>query len=184
MPRFSNTASTPALCSSRMPASTNEPPRSSNSSRPSSSKRMITGARMLAKTTPAWRTEKTPARISAADPTPNSRRSATPFFSAFSNAARSASSSMSTPSACLTPSLRAAIDRMPEPHPMSITSILFKTLRVSRTSSSSSRHNCVEGCAPVPKAIPGSIKIGMRSFRGGSSQAGTIISFFPIGIGR
>ena len=48
------------------------------------------------------------------------------------------------------PRICAATARIPEPEPISST-----TMRGWTSRSSDSRHNCVDSCAPVPKAIPG-----------------------------
>lgn len=65
--------------------------------------------------------------------------------------ASTACGSWSMASTCRAPSLSAAIPRMPEPQPKSITSSLS-----GGWASSDSRHSAVVGWVPVPKARPGS----------------------------
>ena len=105
--------------------------------------------------------DRNPSKTSDRDPTARSSRSERPFLDAFSTAARTASGSISRARAREAPSRRAAIDRIAVPQPTSITSIAGDpTGRDSRISSIISRQSWVVGWVPVPKAIPGSIRMG------------------------
>ena len=78
-------------------------------------------------------------------------RSATPLRSALSAEAMSACGSLSTPTALAAPSFSAAMARMPEPQPKSV-SVWPGRSRLS----SHSRHSAVVGWVPLPNARPGS----------------------------
>ena len=97
--------------------------------------------------------------------------------------------SVSTAATWLAPSRRAAKARMPLPQPKSATrrpsrgACPPRPPRCSARSSRASRQRRVEGWLPVPKALPGSIRISRRwaSSAGASSQAGKIKSDWPTG---
>ena len=91
-------------------------------------------------------------------PTSTVNLSATPLRWAFSPAVRTHMGSMSTPSATFAPSFSAAMARIPEPVPMSST----RSPPLTRLSSVS-RQREVVSWVPVPKAMPGSMTILMRS---------------------
>mgnify|MGYP001131308026 CR=1 FL=1 len=148
--------------------------------------RTSTGARMFASTSFALASLNFWPLISITEPIPSSNSSSLiPLVRAFSRLARMAASSISTPKAKADPNFRAAMDRIPDPHPTSITVVDDPgiSLLPPRYSSINSRHNWVVGCVPVPKAMPGSIRIGSRPGSGDSIQAGTITRRFPIKIG-
>ena len=109
-------------------------------------KRMTISATILAATT--WNL---PVTFSARLPQMPVKRPATPLVSAFSTAVFTAKGSISTPTADLAPSSKAATDRMPLPQPMSKKSMPGVTYF-----SKSSRHRRVVSWVPVPKARPGS----------------------------
>ena len=93
------------------------PPRSA---RPSARSVTITGARMFAATSGAVLSGNLPSRISCRDPTPSTSSGPMPFSAAFSRALLIDSGSISTPTADAAPSLSAAIERIPDPHPTSM----------------------------------------------------------------
>ena len=98
---------------------------------------------------------------------------------AFSTAVFTARGSMSTPTADLAPSSRAATARMPLPQPMS-----RKSQPGTRYFSSSSRHRRVVSWVPVPKARPGSRSSTTRPWGSqASSHRGRMSSFSPTGMG-
>ncbi|MNV79264.1 hypothetical protein D3C71_1728060 [compost metagenome] len=108
----------------------------------------------------------------------SSRRSETPLRCALSRLAWIACGSISIPMAFAAPSFRAAIARIPEPQPKSI------TVLPSRSSPSSHcRHREVVGWVPVPNARPGS-SITFTAFASGTSrQLGQIHRRLPNCIG-
>ena len=106
------------------------------------------------------------------------RRSATPFCSALLRLARIACGSISIPTALFAPSFNAAMAKIPEPQPKSMTVLSFKS-----RPSSHSKHSAVVGCVPVPNAKPGS-SITLTAFSSGTSrQLGQIHKRLPNCIG-
>ncbi len=148
------------------------PPGSTNCAKPASRRRTITGARMFARTSGARSSEKFFCNISATEPRPASIFSETPLAWAFSRVALTDKGSISTARARTAPNLTAAMDRMPDPHPTSMTGSFSLTRFSSRA-----MHNWVVGCVPVPNAMLGSIRTAMRSSVSRLSQAGRIINF-------
>ena len=147
-------ASTSSLRSSMMPLAMNRAPGAMSTGTCGASDRMA-AATMLAVMMLYW-----PLALSDRSPTRTLKRSATPLRAAFSPAVRTHMGSMSTPSAESAPNFSAAMARMPEPVPMSST----RSPPLTRLSSVS-RQSEVVSCVPVPKAMPGSMTILMRSVR-------------------
>ena len=118
-----------------------------------------------------------PLALSERSPTSTVSLSCTPFNAAFSPAVRTATGSMSTPSATAAPSFSAAMARMPLPVPMSST----RSPPVTR-SSSASMHRLVVSWPPVPKARPGS-RISFTRSVSYCCHEGTTASRLPISRG-
>ncbi len=102
-----------------------------------------------------------------------------PFKRAFSPAVRTATGSISTPTASFAPSSRAAMERMPLPVPISSRRQPGVTV-----SSSIPAQRRVVWWVPVPKAMPGSRRITTSPSLGAySSQVGQTTRRLPMGVG-
>ena len=103
--------------------------------------------------------------------------SETPFICILFKAESVAFSSISIPKEDCAPNLTAAIERIPDPEPISSTALADKSCL-----DSSSQHILVVGWCPVPNVIPGSKFITVRlSLSDNSCQTGLITSLSSIG---
>ena len=140
----------------------------------SAERRIITSATILAQMT-----SKVPVTFSVRSPQNKVKWFSTPLSAAFSWAVRTATSSISTPTASFAPKRSAVIARIPEPVPMSrtrepLTAVFSKSCMQRR----------VVSCVPVPKAMPGSRTIGISSgIQPYCSQQGTTTSLSPTFVG-